>query len=128
MAQCQRRWGEDIGWRRRVALAGQDVEHDIGGMNAMSGGFHRGQSVCQHRIEDIDHLSIAIGGNHGTNFSSKRFESSLIITPGKQLGLRQARCDCGQAIEKSPDASSSERATIVNAASTGGHPRQLMRV
>jgi hypothetical protein len=29
MAQCQRSWGEDIGWRRRITLAGQDVENDI---------------------------------------------------------------------------------------------------
>jgi hypothetical protein len=35
MAQSQRSRGEDVGWRRRITLAGQDVEHDIGGMNAV---------------------------------------------------------------------------------------------
>uniref|UniRef100_A0A939S5U0 Uncharacterized protein n=1 Tax=Bradyrhizobium barranii subsp. barranii TaxID=2823807 RepID=A0A939S5U0_9BRAD len=67
MAKRQGGRRHDVGRWGRFTLTSQDVEHDIGGMNAMSdrlgaGGFHRGQSVCQHRIEDIDHLSIAIVG------------------------------------------------------------------
>ncbi len=58
---------EDVGWWRRIALASQDVENDIGGMDAVgerlgAGGFDGGQAVGQHRVEDIDHLPIAVGG------------------------------------------------------------------
>src|SRR6516164_5189350 len=57
----------DVGRWSGFALTSQDVEHDIGGMDAMTegfgtGGFHRGQTVSQHRVEDVDHLSIAIVG------------------------------------------------------------------
>ena len=67
MTQCQRSRGEDVGWRRRITLAGQDVEHDIGGMNAVSdrlgaGCFDGRQAVGQNRVEDVDHLPIAIVG------------------------------------------------------------------
>lgn len=49
----------------RVHVAGQDVEHDIGEVDAVTerfgtGGFHRGQTVSQHHVEDVDHLPIAI--------------------------------------------------------------------
>src|ERR1700678_1846715 len=37
MAQDQRRGGEDVCWWRRITLAGQDVEHDISGMDTVSG-------------------------------------------------------------------------------------------
>jgi hypothetical protein len=48
-------------------LAGQDVENDIGGMNAVSerlgaGRFDRRQTIRQYRVEDVDHLPIAIVG------------------------------------------------------------------
>lgn len=64
--QCGRR--HDVGRWGGFALASQDVEHDIGGMDAMTegfgtGGFHRRQTVGQHGIEDVDHLSIAIVGS-----------------------------------------------------------------
>src|SRR5258708_39699676 len=67
MAQCQRSRGEDVGRRRRITLAGQDVEHDIGGMNAMSDRLGAGrldglQTVGQNRVEDVDHLPVAIVG------------------------------------------------------------------
>jgi len=67
MAQCQRSRGEDVGRRGRITLAGQDVEHDIGGMNAVSGRLGAGcfdgrQAVGQNRIEDVDHLPVAIVG------------------------------------------------------------------
>jgi hypothetical protein len=59
--------GEDVGRRRRITLAGQDVEHDICGMNAVSdrlgaGYFNGRQAVGQNRVEDVDHLTIAIVG------------------------------------------------------------------
>jgi hypothetical protein len=46
--QCGRR--HDVGRGRGFALPGQDVEHDIGGMNAVTerfgaGGIHRGKAV-----------------------------------------------------------------------------------
>src|ERR1700730_14981051 len=67
MTQCQRRWSEDVGWRRRITLAGQDVEHDIGGMNAVSDRLGASrldgeQTVSQNRVENVDHLPIAIVG------------------------------------------------------------------
>ena len=48
-------------------MTGQDIEHDIGGMDAVTerfgtGRFHRGQTVSQHRVEDVDHLPIVIVG------------------------------------------------------------------
>ena len=67
MAQCQRSGGEDVGWRRRITLAGQDIENDIGRMDAVSnclgaGCFDCRQAVGQNRVEDVDHLPIAIVG------------------------------------------------------------------
>lgn len=67
MAQCQRRRGKDVGWRRRITPAGEDVEHDIGGMDAMGNCLGAGrldgwQAVSQNRVEDVDHLPIAIVG------------------------------------------------------------------
>ena len=68
MAQCQRSRCEDVGRRRRITLAGQDVEHDIGGMNAVrdrlgAGCFDGRQAVGPElRVEDVDHLTIAIVG------------------------------------------------------------------
>ena len=46
-------------------MPSQDVEHDIGGMDAVTerfgtGGLNCRQSVGQHRVEDVDHLSIAV--------------------------------------------------------------------
>jgi len=45
----------------------QDIEYDISVMEAVAkrfstGGFHRGQTVSQHRVEDVDHLPIAVIG------------------------------------------------------------------
>ncbi len=45
----------------RLATPGQDVENDVGGMDALlqglgAGGFDRRQAVAQHRGQDIDHL------------------------------------------------------------------------
>jgi len=55
--------------RRRsgIALTREDVEDDVGGMDALgdrlgAGGFHRRQSVSQHGGENGDHLTIAIVG------------------------------------------------------------------
>ena len=61
--QCGRR--HDVGWWGGLTLPSQDVEHDIGGMDAMTERFGTGslncrQSVGQHRVEDADHLSIAV--------------------------------------------------------------------
>ena len=67
MAQCQRRGSEDVGWWRRITLAGEDVENDIGGMDAVgnclgAGCFDSRKAVGQNRVEDIDHLPIAVIG------------------------------------------------------------------
>jgi hypothetical protein len=48
-------------------LPGQDVEHDIGGMDAVTerfgtSGFHRRQTIGQHRVEDVDHLPVTVIG------------------------------------------------------------------
>ena len=61
--QCGRR--HDVGRWGGFTLTGQDIENDIGGMDAVTerfgtGRFHRGQTVSQHRVEDVDHLSIAV--------------------------------------------------------------------
>src|SRR5262249_58143757 len=63
--QCGRR--QDVGWWGGLTLSSQDVEHDIGGMHAMTerfstGGLNGQQSIGQHRVEDVDHLAIAIIG------------------------------------------------------------------
>ena len=63
--QCRRR--HDVGRCSGFALASQDVENDVSGMDAVTkrlgaGGFDRRQTVSQHRIEDVDHLSIAVVG------------------------------------------------------------------
>ena len=97
MAQCQRSRGEDVGWRRRITLAGQDVEHDIGGMNAVSdrlgaGCFDGRQAVGQNRVEDVDHLPIAIVGTGELapyTFDRSRKHQSLKGAPlRKAPGLR----------------------------------------
>jgi len=67
MTQRQRCRSEDVGWWRRITLAGQDVENDIGGMNAVGNCLGTGrldgwQAVGQNRVEDVDHLPIAIVG------------------------------------------------------------------
>src|SRR6478736_2330859 len=63
--QCGR--GEDRGRWTGIALASQNVENDIGGMDAVgerlgAGSLDGGQAVGQHRVEDIDHLPVAVGG------------------------------------------------------------------
>lgn len=50
---------------RKVLLPGQDVDDDIGGMNAVrqslcAGRIDREQSVRQHSGEDLHHLPVAI--------------------------------------------------------------------
>ncbi len=67
MAQCQRSRGEDVGWRCWIPLAGQDVENDIGRMDAVGNCLGTGRidgwkAVGQNRVEDVDHLPIAIVG------------------------------------------------------------------
>ena len=59
--------GEDARWRRRITLAGEDVESDIGGIDAVgdrlgAGWLDSRQTVDQNRVEDVDHLPIAIVG------------------------------------------------------------------
>ena len=65
MAQCQRSRRENRGWRAWITLAGEDVEDDVGGVDAVgdrlgAGGLNRGQSVGEHCGEDVDHLPIAV--------------------------------------------------------------------
>ena len=65
MAQCQRGRREDGDRRAGIALAGQDVENDIGGVDAVvdrfgAGGLDCRQPIGEHRGQDIDHLPIAV--------------------------------------------------------------------
>ena len=65
MAQRQRGRREDRGGRAGIALASEDVEDDVGGVDAVSdrlgaGDFDRRQPVGEHRGEDVDHLPIAV--------------------------------------------------------------------
>ncbi len=48
-------------------MPSQNVEHDIGGMDAVTerfgtGGFHSRESIDEYRVEDVDHLPIAVLG------------------------------------------------------------------
>ena len=65
MSQRQGGGGKDRGWWTGIALASQNVEDDVGGMNAVgdclgAGSFDCGQAVGQNGVEDVDHLSIAV--------------------------------------------------------------------
>ena len=67
VAQRQRSRREDRGRRAGIALAGEDVENDVGGMNAVgdrlgAGSLDCRQPVGEHRGEDVDHLPIAVVG------------------------------------------------------------------
>lgn len=83
----------------QLLVDGPGCENDIGGMDAVTecfgtGGFHRRQAVSQHRIEDVDHLAIAIGGAGKSasdpldgGWQHKTFEHR----PGPD-GVDEARC------------------------------------
>jgi len=65
MAQLQRFGGGNHGRQRRLAPPSEDVEDDIGGMDALSqglsaGGFDGGQAVAEHSGENLHHLPVAI--------------------------------------------------------------------
>jgi hypothetical protein len=65
MPKRQRCRRQDVGRRGGLAFTSQDVEHDIGGMNPVTerfstGGSHSRESIGQRRVEDVDHLSIAV--------------------------------------------------------------------
>ena len=67
MPQCQRSRRHDVGWWGGLTLPSQDVEHDIGGMDAVGDRLGTGrldgrQTVGQNSVEDVDHLPIAIVG------------------------------------------------------------------
>jgi hypothetical protein len=58
MTQLQRFGGGNCGRQRRLALPGENVEDDIGGMDALrqglsAGGFDSGQAVAKHGGEDL---------------------------------------------------------------------------
>ena len=60
--QCSRR--HDVSWWGGLTLPSQDVENDIGGMDALGDRLGTGrldgrQTVGQNRVEDVDHLPIA---------------------------------------------------------------------
>ena len=63
MAQPQRVGGDDRQRRRRLALAGQDVEYDVASDRAAGQrrGARRVDGVGGHRGQDADHLAIAVG-------------------------------------------------------------------
>ena len=63
--QCGR--GEDRGRWTGITLTGQNVEDNVGRMNAVGDrlgacDFDRGQSVDEHRGKNVDHLPIAVMG------------------------------------------------------------------
>jgi hypothetical protein len=65
MAQRESCRREDCCGRTGITLAGEDVENDIGGMDAVGDRFgtsclDRRQPVGEHRGEDVDHLPIAV--------------------------------------------------------------------
>ena len=66
MPQLQRRRRHDGGDRRRLAPAGQDVDHHVGRVDALSqrllaSSLDRRQPVAQHRRQDAHHLPVAVG-------------------------------------------------------------------
>ena len=61
--ECGRR--EGVGGPARIALPGEDVEDDVGGVDTLgdrlgASGLDRRQPVGEHRGEDVDHLPIAV--------------------------------------------------------------------
>ncbi len=67
MPQLQGVRREDGQRRPGIAAAREDVENDVGGMDALihglgAGGFDRRQPVIENRGEDFHHLPIAVGG------------------------------------------------------------------
>src|SRR6202451_4624139 len=53
------------GWRAGIALPSENVEDDVGGVDALgdrlgASGLDRRQPVGEHRGEDVDHLPIAV--------------------------------------------------------------------
>ena len=65
VAQRQRGRREDGDRRARIALAGEDIEDDVGGMDPVAecfgaGRLDRRQPVGEHRGQDIDHLPVAV--------------------------------------------------------------------
>jgi hypothetical protein len=65
VSQPQRVRGQDGRRWPRIAAPRQNVEDDIGGMDAVgerfgAGRLHRGKAVSQHRRQDLDHLPIAV--------------------------------------------------------------------
>jgi hypothetical protein len=64
MPQLQRFWDKDRRRRRRLAPARQNVEDDVGAMDALgqgfgASGFDGGQSIAEHGGENFDHLPVA---------------------------------------------------------------------
>src|SRR5271169_6766879 len=67
MAQCQCSRRHDVGGWGGLTLPSQDVENDIGGMDAVGDRLGTGrldgrQTVGENRVEDVDHLPIAVVG------------------------------------------------------------------
>ena len=65
MPQPQRLGGHDRRRRSGLAPPGEDVEDDVGGVDAFAqrlgaGGLDRRQAVAQHGGEDLDHLPVAV--------------------------------------------------------------------
>src|SRR5271154_4279882 len=65
MAQRQRGRCENGGRRAAIALASEDVEDDVGGVDTLgdrlrAGCLDRRQPVAEHRGKDVDHLPIAV--------------------------------------------------------------------
>ena len=67
MAQDERGRRDDGDGRAGIALAGENVEDDVGGVDAVgerfgTGRLDRRQPVSEHRDQDVDHLPIAVIG------------------------------------------------------------------
>ena len=86
--QLQRFGDGDRHRRRRLAAPGQDVDDDVGGMDALAqrcraSRFDRLQAVAQHRSENGNHLPIAPG--------SARQLAAHLLQAGRQDPILERR-------------------------------------
>jgi hypothetical protein len=110
-ASCRRHacGGDGQRWCR-LATPGQNVENDIGGIDALAEGFGAGdldgvQPVGQNGAEDVDHLAVAVRhpaelALHAARLSALRAPVLAVINPGGRVvpaqsilaGLSAAAC------------------------------------
>jgi hypothetical protein len=86
--QRQRLGRRDRRRERRLAPAGENVENDVGGMDALAhrlgaGGLHGGQSIIEDGGQNLDHLAIAI-------VTAGELRRTRSIAPGNTQSLNGA--------------------------------------